>query len=189
MSLYDSIYLASKIDKELSPQITESVNYKTWVSKEDERRCIICEINHGKIFYIKENPLIKPPVHFACRCKLELLGAIAAGTATIKGINGADWWLKYMNELPDYYISRSDAKKNGWSPKKGNLKESCPGKLIFGGEYYNSNKHLPSAAGRVWYEVDINYNGGYRNTQRIVYSNDGLIFVTYDHYVTFYEII
>ena len=165
------------------------MNYKTWVSKEDERRCTICENNHGKIFYIKENPLIKPPAHFACRCKMELLNAIVAGTATINGIDGTDWWMKHMNKLPDCYISRSDAKKNGWKPKKGNFKESCPGKLLFGGEYYNSNKHLPSAAGRVWFEADINYKGGHRNTQRVVYSNDGLIFVTYDHYVTFYEII
>ena len=43
-------------------------------------------------------------------------------------------------------------------------------------------------AGRVWYEADINYTGGYRNTHRILYSNDGLIFVTYNHYETFYEV-
>ena len=29
----------------------------------------------------------------------------------------------------------------------------------------------------------------YRNNQRVVYSNDGLIFVTYDHYKTFFEIV
>jgi len=43
--------------------------------------------------------------------------------------------------------------------------------------------------GRIWYEADINYTGGKRKKQRIVWSNDGLIFVTYDHYKTFYEII
>ena len=37
--------------------------------------------------------------------------------------------------------------------------------------------------------TDINYTGGYRNKQRIVFSSDGLIFVTYDHYETFIEII
>ena len=37
-------------------------------------------------------------------------------------------------------------------------------------------------------EADINYNKGKRNRQRILYSNDGLIFATYDHYQTFYEI-
>jgi hypothetical protein len=43
-------------------------------------------------------------------------------------------------------------------------------------------------AGRIWYEADINYDDGYRNHQRILYSNDGLIFVSYDHYQTYYEI-
>ena len=40
----------------------------------------------------------------------------------------------------------------------------------------------------LWYEADINYTGGYRNDDRILFSNDGLIFVTYDHYETFLEI-
>ncbi len=101
LSLDYAILLAKQDGEELSPQITESVNYKTWVSKEDERRCIVCANNHGKIFRIKENPLVRPPAHFACRCKMELLNAIIAGTATIKGIFGADWWLKNTNKLPD----------------------------------------------------------------------------------------
>ena len=54
--------------------------------------------------------------------------------------------------------------------------------------YLNSNGHLPSATGRVWYEADINYYQGKRNTQRLLWSDDGLIFVTYDHYQTFIEV-
>lgn len=54
---------------------------------------------------------------------------------------------------------------------------------------YNGGKNMPHKDGRVWYEADINYKTGKRNTQRIVWSNDGLIFVTYDHYDTFYEIV
>ena len=41
----------------------------------------------------------------------------------------------------------------------------------------------------IWYEADINYSDGYRALHRILYSNDGLIFVTYDHYKTFVEIV
>ena len=41
---------------------------------------------------------------------------------------------------------------------------------------------------RTWYEADINYIPGFRSTDRILFSNDGLIFVTYDHYETFFEI-
>lgn len=60
--------------------------------------------------------------------------------------------------------------------------------MIGGDQYYNDDLKLPSISGRIWYEADINYTGGSRNRQRILYSNDGLIFVTYDHYQTFYEI-
>ena len=42
---------------------------------------------------------------------------------------------------------------------------------------------------KMWYEADINYTTGKRNSEKIVYSNDGLIFVTYNHYKTFIEIV
>lgn len=61
--------------------------------------------------------------------------------------------------------------------------------MVTQGEYFNDDGHLPMAAGRRWFEADINYIGGFRNMQRIVYSNDGLVFVTYDHYHTFIEVI
>ena len=57
------------------------------------------------------------------------------------------------------------------------------------GVYKNRNGHLPSALGREWFEADIDYDYGYRGTARIVFSNDGLIFVTFDHYNTFIEIV
>lgn len=53
---------------------------------------------------------------------------------------------------------------------------------------HNLTKQKNVVYKRIWYEADINYTGGFRNGHRIVYSNDGLIFVTYDHYNTFYEI-
>ena len=63
--------------------------------------------------------------------------------------------------------------------------------MLTKGVYHNRDGHLPSSAGRIWYEADINYDSkiGYRGTDRILFSNDGLIFVTYDHYHTFKEII
>ena len=90
--------------------------------------------------------------------------------------------------LPNYYISREDALAKGWKPSKW-PSNFVPNKMITGGIYKNRNEHLPDSPGRVWYEADINYKTEKRNTQRIVWSNDGLIFVTYDHYKTFYEII
>ena len=47
---------------------------------------------------------------------------------------------------------------------------------------------IPDKKGRIWYEADVDYESGHRNTKRIVFSNDGLIFITYDHYQTFIEI-
>lgn len=61
--------------------------------------------------------------------------------------------------------------------------------MITEGIYHNRNGHLPDSPGRIWYEADINGYEGIRNRHRIVWSNDGLIFVTYDHYHTFCEII
>lgn len=77
----------------------------------------------------------------------------------------------------------------GWEPLKGNLDQVAPGMMIGGDIYSNKDGHLPQADGRIWYEADINYTGGYRTRHRILYSNDGLIFVTYDHFETFFEIV
>ena len=57
------------------------------------------------------------------------------------------------------------------------------------GEHKNKLGKLPSAPGRKWFEADINYKGGYRQSDRLLFSNDGLIFVSYDHYKTYYEMI
>ena len=61
--------------------------------------------------------------------------------------------------------------------------------MLANGIYKNKDQHLPSSPGRLWYEADINYTSGYRGNARILFSNDGLLFVTYDHYKTFVEII
>lgn len=89
----------------------------------------------------------------------------------------------------DLRTCRQDAKATGWVDYVGKLYLVLPGKMIFGGIYENRNRHLPFVPGRIWYEADINYIGGLRGLERILFSNDGLIFVTYDHYLTFYEIV
>jgi len=61
--------------------------------------------------------------------------------------------------------------------------------MAFGSIYNNADGHLPGAPGRVWHEADINYVGGLRGGERIVYSSDGLIFVMYDNYRMFAEIV
>lgn len=54
--------------------------------------------------------------------------------------------------------------------------------------YVDDSMDIPIASNRICYEADINYESRYRNNSRILYSNDGLIFLTHDHYKTFYEI-
>lgn len=75
-----------------------------------------------------------------------------------------------------------------WIDYLGILGAVAPDKIIGGDIYRNRNGHLPDVPGRIWYEADINYDSGYRNFHRLIYSNDGLIFATYDHYLTFIQI-
>ena len=166
-----------------------SNQYKNWITTSDLRTCAHCRSLHGKVYLAAEEPNPAPPLHPNCRCIIESLRALLAGTATNKGYLGADWYLKIFGKLPNYYISYSAALDKGWGQKKGDLHIKCPQSMIFGGIYQNRNGHLPSVPGRIWYEADINYTSGYRGNDRIVYSNDGLIFVTYDHYKTFQVII
>ena len=48
---------------------------------------------------------------------------------------------------------------------------------------------LPTKRNRTWYEADFDYDTDYRGEKRILYSNNGLIFVSYDHANTFYELL
>lgn len=188
MRLEQAIMIAAVSGETLSPELGTSTKYKHWVSIPDTGRCDPCKFNHGHIWLLTEAPYPKPPAHPRCRCTIETMQTITAGTATINGIDGADWTLKYRGKLPDYYISSYEASLLGW--KHGKWPSIfVPGKTITAGIYKNFDGHLPQTAGRVWYEADINYKTGKRNTQRIVWSNDGLLFVTYDHYETFYELV
>lgn len=94
-------------------------------------------------------------------------------------------YIHTYNKLPDNYVSKSKAKNMGWVASKGNLLKVCKGCSIGGDKFTNREGNLPKAKGRQYYECDIDYDGGTRNAKRIVYSNDGLIYYTDDHYKTF----
>ena len=167
----------------------ESKNYKNWIAVLDVKTCYSCRSRHGQIYETDEYVFEKPPLHLYCRCLIRPMKAKLAGTATNLKENGADWWLKNNGMLPDYYITLKDAERIGYKRNKGNLGAVVPGRMLLKGIYKNKDGHLPEEPDRIWFEADINYNSGKRNSQRILWSNDGLIFVTYDHYETFYEII
>ena len=94
-------------------------------------------------------------------------------------------YLYLFGHLPDNYITKNEAKKLGWENSKGNLDEVAPGKSIGGDRFGNYEGNLPEKKKRTYYECDIDYKGGYRGPKRIIYSNDGLLYYTEDHYKTF----
>ena len=88
------------------------------------------------------------------------------------------------NSLPGDYITKTQAIKLGWESGK-DLWNYAPGKKIGGNVFYNFQGLLPETAGRVWRECDVSYSNNSRGIERIVYSNDGLIYKTSDHYKSF----
>ncbi len=167
----------------------KSKTWKHWVACLDFKTCLRCRTHNGKIYQLSQKVFPSPPLHNLCRCNICVMDTILAGHATNKKNNGADYYIKHYGKLPNYYISKNDAKNYGWRSVLGNLFIVAPNKMIGGDVYKNREGKLPSASGRIWYEADFDYNIGWRNGKRVLYSNDGIIFVTYDHYETFYEII
>ena len=94
-------------------------------------------------------------------------------------------YIHTYGKLPSNYVTKKDAQAAGWDNKKGNLQKVIPGASIGGDRFGNYEGLLPDKKGRKYYECDIDYDGGYRGAKRIIYSNDGLIFYTEDHYKSF----
>lgn len=97
-------------------------------------------------------------------------------------------YLHTFGHLPDNYITKKEAQKLGWDSKKGNLPEVAPGKSIGGSHFGNYEGQLPEKEDRKYFECDLEYDGGYRGAKRLIYSDDGLIFYTEDHYKTFEQL-
>ena len=97
-------------------------------------------------------------------------------------------YLRAFNELPPNYITKKEAEALGWVSNQGNLWKVAPGRSIGGDRFGNYEGQLPEAKGRKYFECDIDFDGKYRNAKRIIYSSDGLIFYTEDHYTTFEDI-
>ena len=166
----------------------DSETYKNWMSMLTARTCFDCRSLHGSVYSIYEPPY-KTDKHEKCKCILVAMRTKKLGHVTEDRWNGADVYIACLGKLPDNYVDKDIAENSGWKRKKGNLREVLPNSTIGGDIYCNRENKLPSADGRIWYEADIDYEGGFRNDSRILYSSDGLIFATYDHYQTFYEVL
>ena len=93
-------------------------------------------------------------------------------------------YLQTYGHLPDNFITKEEARKLGW--EGGSVEKFAPGYAIGGDRFGNREGLLPEADGRQYYECDIDTDGeDGRGAKRIVFSNDGLIYYTDDHYETF----
>jgi len=87
-------------------------------------------------------------------------------------------------ELPDNFMTKNEARDLGWPG--GGLEDYAPGMCIGGDRFGNYEGLLPEAEGRTYTECDIDTLGANsRGAKRIVFSNDGLIYYTEDHYESF----
>ena len=98
----------------------------------------------------------------------------------------ADYLFEH-GELPPNFITKMEALALGWKTRYETVAQAAPGKSIGGDRFGNYDGKLPRKHGRNWYEADCNYVSGNRGSERIVYSSDGLVFYTGDHYQTFTE--
>jgi hypothetical protein len=86
--------------------------------------------------------------------------------------------------LPENFMTKKEARALGW--EGGGLEDYAPGMCIGGDRFGNYEGLLPDADGRKWTECDIDTLGAdSRGAKRIVFSNDGLIYYTDDHYESF----
>ncbi len=93
-------------------------------------------------------------------------------------------YLHQYGHLPDNFITKKEARDLGWPG--GDLEPYAPGMCIGGDRFGNYEKILPEASGRSYQECDIDTLGASkRGAKRLVFSNDGLIYYTEDHYETF----
>ena len=93
-------------------------------------------------------------------------------------------YLFLYGHLPDNFVTKRQARDAGWS--NGSLEPYFPGCSIGGDVFQNREGLLPKVKGRTYYECDIGTTGKKsRGSKRIVFSNDGLIYYTDDHYESF----
>lgn len=118
--------------------------------------------------------------------------AVDGGTTVYKGgyYYAKDTVALYIHtwgELPPNFLTKKAAKALGW--ENGSLEPYMPGGAIGGSNFGNNEGLLPKAKGRSWFECDINTLGSKtRGAERILFSSDGLIFYTDDHYESFVQL-
>ncbi len=125
----------------------------------------------------------------ATQAPATLSGAVAVeadGTYTDR--DHVALYIHTYHKLPSNYLTKKEAEQRGWNSSHSTMAEALPGYSIGGDHFGNHEQLLPTIKGRRYFECDIDYKSGHRNAKRIIYSDDGLIYYTDDHYKTFTEI-
>ena len=91
-------------------------------------------------------------------------------------------YILLYGELPSNYLTKGQAQELGWVSSRGNLWEVAPGCAIGGDRFGNYEGLLPAGPYR---ECDVNYTGGYRQEERLIFDREGFLYYTADHYTTF----
>ena len=126
---------------------------------------------------VPESPSILPEQDSIAEPELEEEGAYTSK-------EDVAYYLFLYGHLPSNFITKKDAEALGWPG--GSLEPYAPGMCIGGNRFGNYEGLLPEKEGRYYTECDIDTLGAdKRGAKRIVFSNDGLIYYTEDHYKTF----
>ncbi len=100
----------------------------------------------------------------------------------------ADYLFSHDMTLPENFITKKEARDLGWDSYYNDVSDVAPGKSI-GGDYFgNYEGRLPVIKGVKYYEADCYYTKGNRNADRVIFSTDGRVWYTGDHYNTFEEL-
>ena len=94
-------------------------------------------------------------------------------------------YLVTYHRLPNNYITKDEAEELGWDNDKGNLWDVTDKMSIGGDRFYNREGLLPKDNEIIYYECDIDYEVGFRNAKRIVYSSKWAVYYTDNHYDSF----
>lgn len=95
-------------------------------------------------------------------------------------------YIHTFGTLPENFITKEEAKALGWDSRAGNLWDVAPGMSI-GGDYFGNYEGL-LPEGKKYTECDVNYSGGFRGAERIIFSDDGAVYYTADHYESFEQL-
>ena len=109
------------------------------------------------------------------------------GLRDVAGFVAAVTAVRRDGHLPPRWLTKDAAERAGWRPGL-DLCAAARGHAIGGDRFGNREHRLPERRGRAWHEADLDFACGRRGAKRLLWSSDGLVYVTVDHYETFEQV-